>query len=221
MNENALWMETRSRWLIRLLLLMAAIDFVGIVFGFLEYSLLSQIKSGTFAGDLERAADSNDLRQRVIGIVQIGLWLIAVVFSLVWIRRANRNAREAGAPDMKFTPNWSIGWYFIPFFNLWKPYQAMVEVWHASGRDDSIRPQVFPLWWGAWLFSSFTVILGRRYMNATTLDDLMNLSAVLIANDAATLVLNPVFASVVAKIRDRQLALARGGGPVAPGHGQG
>ena len=46
--------------------------------------------------------------------------------------RANYNARQLGAADMRFTPGWAVGWHFIPIAWFWKPYQAMTEIWRAS-----------------------------------------------------------------------------------------
>ena len=40
------------------------------------------------------------------------IWLIAGILVLVWIHRANHNARQLGAADMRFTPGWAVGWYF-------------------------------------------------------------------------------------------------------------
>ena len=67
---------------------------------------------------------------------------------------------KAGARQLDFTPGWSVGWYFLPIANLWKPYQAMKEIWRASARpdkvDDAEVPGWLPLWWFLWLAFSIT-----------------------------------------------------------------
>lgn len=44
----------------------------------------------------------------------------------------NRNAKALNAQNMRFSPFAVIGWHFIPIACLWKPYQAMKEIWGAS-----------------------------------------------------------------------------------------
>ena len=36
------------------------------------------------------------------------------------------------ADHESFTPGWSVGWFFVPIMNPWKPFQAMREIWQAS-----------------------------------------------------------------------------------------
>ena len=57
--------------------------------------------------------------------------------------------------------------------NLWKPYQAMKEIWRASARpdkvDDAEVPGWLPLWWFLWLaFSITSNFAGRNSMKANT-----------------------------------------------------
>lgn len=81
--------------------------------------------------------------------------LIIAILVLNWIHLANRNARQLGAGDMRFTPGWAVGWYFVPIAWFWKPYQAMKEIWQASASPFGWRgQQVSPLlhwWWFLWL----------------------------------------------------------------------
>src|SRR3954463_16165575 len=75
-----------------------------------------------------------------------------------WIYRARANA-HALSHDMTISPGWAVGWYFVPIANLFKPYQAMREIWYASsfgGEDGPVG--LLPLWWALWLAGS---VLGR------------------------------------------------------------
>ena len=89
---------------------------------------------------------------------------ITGVLVLMWIYRANYNARQLGAIDMTFTPGWSIGWYFIPVVNLWKPYRAMKEIWHASANPKTWQnqrhtPPLLSWWWGLWIILTMMAIV--------------------------------------------------------------
>ena len=83
-----------------------------------------------------------------------------VVFCMgaIWIYRSNYIVRYLGAKEMKFTPGWSIGWYFIPIVCFWKPYQALKEIYlktynlnSKTQTNDNIHIS-FQLWWFFWSF---------------------------------------------------------------------
>lgn len=88
-------------------------------------------------------------------IAAFAIWLTTAILVLIWIHRANHNARQLGAADMRCTPGWAVGWYFVPIAWFWKPYQAMSEIWRASASPSDWRAApVSPLlrwWWGLWL----------------------------------------------------------------------
>jgi len=81
------------------------------------------------------------------------------ILVLSWIYRANRNARQLGAADRRFTPGWAVGWYFIPIAWFWMPYLAMREIWRASvNPSDWGAAPVSPLlrwWWSLWIVGSW------------------------------------------------------------------
>lgn len=81
------------------------------------------------------------------------------VLGAIWIYRIAANLRVHGVWDLTNSPGWSIGWYFIPIANFWKPYQAMKEIWQASASPqqwrDSTVPSLLPVWWTLWLLSFF------------------------------------------------------------------
>lgn len=96
----------------------------------------------------------------VILLVHFPFVLIVIVTGvifLMWIHRANRNARGLGAQGMMFTPGWSVGWYFVPIWALWKPYYAMKEIWQASENPGAWQSQTAPrllrTWWTLWVIS--------------------------------------------------------------------
>jgi hypothetical protein len=77
--------------------------------------------------------------------------LATMVIFVMWIYRANKNARRLGAVGMKFGPGWAAGWYFIPIANLFVPYLAMREIWKASANPWNWTAQrsgwILPCWW--------------------------------------------------------------------------
>jgi hypothetical protein len=111
--------------------------------------------------------------QGVISIFQFPLYIATAVMFLVWLYREYTNLASLRTQRQEFTPGWAVGWWFVPFANLVKPFQVMREVWFDSdpyiGTDSSLfasGPRTAPtwmgLWWGLWLASNlFSNVVGR------------------------------------------------------------
>jgi hypothetical protein len=99
-----------------------------------------------------------DIATLLILVPQLPVVITTGVVFLMWIHRANRNARGLGAEEMTFSPGWSVGWFFIPIANFWKPYQAMKQIWQASANPSDWQSQPVPTlvsnWWALWVFSN-------------------------------------------------------------------
>lgn len=147
-----------TQWLKYLLYASIFIDAIALFSGVLQYQLLSDFKLGVYssAALATAAAESNDNRQQLVGLLQTGIAITTIILFSMWIYRSNFNARQLGARGMKFSPGWSVGYYFIPILWFWKPYQAMKEIWRASRAPASwesvTRGAVLPWWWFFFLF---------------------------------------------------------------------
>lgn len=156
-------------------------------------------------------AEASDARQGIVGLGQLIVLVASGFLILRWIHRANWNARALGAENMQFTPGWSIGWYFVPIVNLWKPYQAMKEIWMASSKVKEWQSQTVPgllgLWWTFWIAYS---MLGNASfwmsMRAKEIDDLISANIVTILSDVAALPLCAVFLMILTRIQGMQSA---------------
>ncbi len=110
---------------------------------------------------------------------------------------------------MEFTPGWSIGYYFIPILTLWKPYQAMKEIWKASKKPSDWASQntsgILPIWWTLWLISNFLgqAIL-RLSMRAEELNELINLNIITQISDILDIPLALVLLAIVNSIHNMQ-----------------
>ena len=175
--------ESLTKWIRYVLYAQILIAILSIIFGILEYQLLSGYQEGVYASLKEAFADGEVAIQLLqgIGIASLIAFVASAVLILKWIYRANYNARQLGAQNMTYTPAWSIGYYFIPIFNLWKPYQAMKEIWMASKnpldwRFTKISP-ILPIWWALWIISNLlNQSIFRLSASAEELPELMNLN---------------------------------------------
>ena len=90
------------------------------------------------------------------------LQFLASVFVLMvacrWIFQAAHNVRALGAQGLTISPGWSVGWFFVPFANLWMPYRAMRQIARASvdvTSWQSVQPTaLMPIWWVLWVGSN-------------------------------------------------------------------
>ncbi len=111
----------------------------------------------------------------IYGMVAIGYtvaFIASVVLVAMWIHCAHRNLHELGIDGLEFTPGWAVGWYFIPFANLIKPFQAMRELRNASlGEGDNFNadaPGELKLWWGCWLGGNIISNINTRLASSAT-----------------------------------------------------
>jgi hypothetical protein len=126
------------------------------VSGVLSLVSIGEMRSAPAGGGLESGALVIELGAQAVRWFAIAIRLVAVVLFCVFMARANRNARAFGSP-MSITPGWAAGYFFVPVLFLWKPYQAMKEIWQGSDPDPkahafSVRvPALLPWWWALYI----------------------------------------------------------------------
>lgn len=89
----------------------------------------------------------------VIFVGSNAVYLLCVIAIGAFLVRANHNARALGGPDhgMSTSPGWTVGWFFVPFANWFRPYRAVKEIWTVSQPE---RSGPLPAWWALWLITS-------------------------------------------------------------------
>ena len=101
-------------------------------------------------------------------------FVLGVIFVAMWIHRAHDNLHKADIEGLEFTPGWAVGWYFIPFANFFKPFQAMRELWNKStgriDRDDQVTPGHMGFWWACWVLGNILANISTRMADTTNID---------------------------------------------------
>ncbi|MCH9651487.1 MAG: DUF4328 domain-containing protein [Deltaproteobacteria bacterium] len=212
MNNDFSDLSGLTKFLRILLFLGAAVALVAAFSSFLQLDLLGRDYS-----DVE--ADSNDSREQLIGILQTALYLLTVIVFGRWIYKANQNVRSLGATGLRMTPGWAVGYFFVPFMNLWRPYQAMKDLWKASHDpmvwQSSATPQITSLWWTLWLATNIVgQISFRSMLGAEGIDGLIFATRVQLLSEAIDIPLCLVAAALVSQIYRAQEA-SRDEGQVA------
>lgn len=143
------------------------------------------------------------------------LTFITIILFGMWIYRAAANIVAAEVPGFDYTAGWAVGWYFIPFANLVKPFSAMRQIWNAShgGSGDELEAGngLLTLWWTTWLTSNIATNISFRLSLSATSPDIIRLGLQLgIAGSLIALILYPVAVRLVDHItaaqRDRLTA---------------
>ena len=145
-----------------LVFLIAAIvlDSAGAVARFGERALFHSIQSMAYETDeaMMAAANASDARVLLVGMLQTLVTIVSGIVFLFWTYRVCQNAHYLNMVSMTNTPGWAVGWYFIPIFNLWRPYLALREAFVASCHpegEQSSGTTMIGIWWFVYIFSAF------------------------------------------------------------------
>jgi len=95
-------------------------------------------------------------------LLELLVLLITIILFSIWLHRVNKNLRSLGARNIEFTPGWAVGWFFIPFLNIYMPYKVVKEVWVKSAPDvgtgeawqQSSSTSLVTWWWFIWIISN-------------------------------------------------------------------
>ncbi len=135
----------------------------------------------------------SDLMMAVTGLGQMLLAILLGITFLLWIYRINKNLHALSGQPMVYTPGWSVGWFFVPIANLFKPYQVVKEIWDISHDYDPASPALINMWWLLWIVSTFTGRLALKLvLRADTADDYLTSTLVYIVSDGIDVLLNAV-----------------------------
>lgn len=89
---------------------------------------------------------------------------------IAWFYRAYKNLRRLGVQNMRYGDGWSIGAWFIPFFNMVRPKQIANDVWRGSEPGVEVGtqwrqvevPNLVHWWWALYLTQGVVAYVGQR-----------------------------------------------------------
>ncbi|MEV0676015.1 DUF4328 domain-containing protein [Actinosynnema sp. NPDC050436] len=100
-----------------------------------------------------------------LAFIGTGIFIAAMVVTVVWMWRVGTNARlaEPGA-DHRWNRGAAI-WGWLPVVNFWVPRRYLLDVWRASAPDPTSAQATSPVnwWWGSWLLFLFLDRYSSRY----------------------------------------------------------
>lgn len=88
-------------------------------------------------------------------IATMAVIMIAPIAVLTWLHRASKNAHAIAGAPLEHSPGMAVGWWFVPFANLWQPLAVVREIETASDPDGSpVASADTSWWWGTYLLGN-------------------------------------------------------------------
>jgi hypothetical protein len=171
----------RAKLAIILIWATLAIEVISVISDYFQYRLIS----GMVAGEpIDMGlAESNDMRQRLIGITAIIVLIVSAIIYVRWFRRAFYNL-ETKTRGLQFSNNDAASCWFIPLLNLYKPFQIMDEMYRRTEillseqvKDYKASFTFYNIrwWWAFWILHNIAgQIVFRMAMAAETADEILN-----------------------------------------------
>ena len=181
-------------------------------------TLLSMIQNGSGlrivddarAGMLTAKEATNFNRSSVfVGLMYLAAVGACAIAFLGWLSRSVDNVPALGGGRPSVTPRWSIGWWFIPFVNLVKPYQIVRDVHDRMGIGPSSGGGSLLLaWWVSSILGNAIGTFAWRLPEPKNLDALAFLYSIKGTADALTFLGAVLAIFVVLRIQWRAEARA-------------
>ena len=153
-----------ATWVMVLLITQIALDAIEWIALLHRIDVLERIRSGSGTVTPVQASAADGAVSTAAGIGSLA-FIGTVVLWCMWQHRAQENAVVLAGGGLRFTPGWAVGWWFIPFANLVKPFQTVRELWKASHGARWREIPTWPLlgwWWGVWLAANLHVWFGSN-----------------------------------------------------------
>jgi len=143
----------RAKQIISIFWIMLGITIVDMASLAWQYILVKDAQNNSGNADMEAIGVSDTLRQ-IIVIVNLIIFILAIVFFIMWFRRAYYNLHELPWHNARYTEGWAAGSWFVPVIWWWWPYQIMVDIWRGTQnalRERLGEPQSTTIigWWWA------------------------------------------------------------------------
>jgi uncharacterized protein DUF4328 len=173
---------------------------------------------------LDAGAITSGLSQRTdIRDLTLAALVGAAVCWLAWLHRAYGNLTLVGSKRSRFGRGQALGYWFIPFLNLVRPFQVMKDLWLRSasmndrdGYDDLPAPGRLSAWWGVSLAKGVSALaVVALAPDARIPGELIDIADVALVGKLVGLVATVLAIAVVLGI-DRRQQCFRAGGPDLP-----
>jgi hypothetical protein len=181
------------------LLVLVVVEIAAVVVYVSRIGLASRMLGADRVADSELT--SSDSVMQLTGVLEVGVLAACAALFLRWLHRVVANGPALGGRELRYTPDWAVGWWFVPVLNLVRPFQVVAEAWIVSARDPGASlGLLLPTWWG---LSVLGVVVSRLLVVRSGGDTLPGLRTEAIIEMTASLVL--IVAALLCVVMVRRL----------------
>jgi len=168
----------RAKQAVTLIWIVLVLEIISLISGYFQYDLIQTALNG---GEIStEAATANDLRERLIAIIYLIVYIISAVTFIQWFRRAYYNLHQK-VKYLSYAEGWAAGSWFVPILNLFRPYQIMDELYtetkkllskHGLSGNVYLTSSALGWWWTLWIINGIIgQIIFRYSLNLKTIDE--------------------------------------------------
>jgi hypothetical protein len=153
-------------------------------------------------------SENGDLVMGLVALAFMIAFAFAAFSSLRWIHRLNANGHLL-SDEVRISPRWNVGWFFVPLANLFKPFEGLAQTWRASQvwKTDAASdvPTVMRWWWGFWLvYTIVSNVAFRLEIRAETVGDQLTVECMNLFTSIVAVPLSLTFVSVIRRLTEAQ-----------------
>jgi hypothetical protein len=124
---------------------------------------------------------ANETSEIAVGLLSAIAYIISAVTFIQWFRRAYYNL-HLKVNFLNYTEGWAAGCWFVPFINLYRPYQIMKELYEETDEllskkgisvNQTFSTTLLGWWWALWIINNLLAQFVFRYtLKAESIDEL-------------------------------------------------
>lgn len=171
--------EERAKTAIILIWVILVLEVVSLLSSYFQYDLLQTAAHGGAIST--ETAEENDNRETIIAVVYSLARLVSGITFIMWFRRAYFNL-HLRVNKLSHTEGWAAGSWFVPYLNLYRPYQIMKELYEETKKlslkaeissNQTFATNYLGVWWTLWIIGSIIGQFVFRYsLKAETIEQL-------------------------------------------------
>lgn len=151
----------------------------------------------------------------LVGVLYLIAYVVTAILFLMWLHRAYKNLQAFGVRTDD-SPGWVVGYWFIPFVNLVRPYQKVKELFDKSEsvatqmrcNNQDADSSIIGGWWACYLISGFISNLSLKNSFAPSTDDLILATVFDIVSKVLSLIAAWLIIKIINNIDEWQEACA-------------
>lgn len=195
-------------------------NLIALLSSYMQLGVLKQLKAGVLLTD--DVLNSNDTRERLVGIIFLVAFITSGVFFIQWFRRAYYNL-QVRTGNCENSEGWAAGAWFVPIVCLYRPYHIMLELWNKTtdlveeknkaegtegGTTHRFSTRLVGTWWSLWILSNVIGrIMFKKAFDNATVDNFISSTQFSMVDSVFSLVLGVVTILMIREYAKREAVI--------------